>query len=199
MADALLSFDATTHTYQHRGQDLISVTTAMKVAGLMGDTSFYTDEARDRGTAVHWMTEQYDRGTLDCGLIDVELAPYLTAYQAFQQDHQPTWSHIEAKRADIGLLYAGTVDRAGTLATTKHGVVLDIKSGSQAPWHRVQLSAYRRLLAAELPPPLVVRYALYLSAEGTYRLDTLPLDDREDWQIFQAALALAQWKRRYLK
>jgi len=193
-----LSFDADTHTYTAGGVPLVSVTTAIKSAGLMGDTSFYTEESRDRGTAVHWVTERFDLGTLDCELIDEALAPYLAAYERFRQEHGPVWSHVETKTADLALHYAGTVDRAGRLTTCPHPVVLDIKSGGPAAWHRVQLSAYKRLLAAELPA-LITRYALYLSSEGTYRLEAFPLDDREDWQTFQAALAVAQWKRRYLK
>lgn len=195
-----LVFDPVTHCYSdYLGVRLVSVTQAIKEAGLMGDTSFWTDEARNRGTAVHQMVEFFDQGDLDEEGLDPALVPYLDAYKWFQHDHQPTWSHIEQRRCDVVLRYAGTVDRAGTLATTKHAVVVDVKSGTPAPWHGVQLSAYRRLLAAELPPPIVIRYALYLSADGTYRLDALPLNDQQDWAVFQAALVVATWKRSYLK
>jgi hypothetical protein len=194
-----LAFDATTHAYSDAGGALVSVTQAIRDGGLMGETPFWTVEARDRGTFVHAMTELADQEDLDEDALDVALRPYLDAYRWFQHDHQPEWSHVEAQRADGVLRYAGTVDRAGRLVTCKHAVVLDIKSGTPAPWHRIQLSAYKRLVAAELSGPIVIRYGLYLSADGTYRLDTFPLDDREDWQTFQAALALAQWIRRYLK
>jgi len=193
-----VAFDAVTHRYSSGDVALVSVTQAIREAGLMGDTSYFTDEARDRGTAVHQMVEFYDQGDLDEDGLDPALRPYLDAYHWFLHDHQPTWSHIEARRADLTLRYAGTVDRAGTLATTKHAVVLDVKSGTPALWHRLQLSAYRRLVLAELPTPIVIRHALYLAADGTYKLDTLPVNDQEDWQTFHAALTLANWKRRYL-
>ena len=193
-----VAFDATTHRYSSGDVALVSVTQAIRAAGLMGDTSYFTDEARDRGTAVHQMVEFFDQGDLDEEGLDPALRPYLDAYQWFVHDHQPTWTHIEARRADLTLRYAGTVDRAGTLVTTPHAVVLDIKSGAPAPWHRVQLSAYLRLVRAELPKPVAIRYALYLSADGTYNLAGLALNDQEDWQTFTAALTLANWKGRYL-
>lgn len=193
-----VAFDAVTHRYSSGETTLVSVTQAIREAGLMGDTSHFTDEARDRGTAVHQMVEFFDQGDLAEDTLDPALAPYLDAYKWFLHDHQPTWTHIEARRADLTLRYAGTVDRAGTLKTTPHAVVLDVKSGSPAPWHRLQLSAYRRLVLAEVTTPIVIRYALYLSADGTYKLDVLPVNDQEDWQTFTAALTLANWKRRYL-
>lgn len=194
-----VAFDAATHRYSFAGAPLVSVTQAIRGAGLMGDTSFWTDEARDRGTAVHTMVEFFDQGDLDETALDPALVPYLDAYKWFVHDHEPTWSHIEARRANLTLRYAGTVDRAGRLVTTPHAVVLDVKSGQAAPWHRVQLAAYKRLVAEELETPIVIRYALYLAADGTYRLDALPLNDHQDWAVFQAAVAVANWKRSVLK
>ena len=186
-----------THTYRQDGRALVSVTQAIRAAGLMGDTSFYTADSATRGTAVHLMTEQIDQGTLEDALAPA-LAGYGDAYRRFIADHRPVWTLTEAMRADLALGYAGTIDRAGTLATYPRAGVLDVKSGGAAPWHRLQLSAYRRLVAADLSSPLIARYTLYLAADGTYRIDALPLDDREDWQTFQAALAVASWQRRYL-
>jgi hypothetical protein len=194
-----LTFDAVAHRYSADGVPLVSVTQAIREAGLMGDTSFWTAEARDRGTFVHAMTQMADEGDLDEETLDPSLEPYLVAYRAFLADHRPTWSHIETPRADLALRYAGTVDRAGRLKGIKHPVVLDVKSGAPADWVRFQLSAYKHLVAAELGAALIARYALYLSPDGSYRLVPLPLADGPDWQMFCASLAIAQWKRRFLK
>lgn len=186
------------HVYRVGGQSLVSVTQAIKIAGLMGDTSLYTDQARDRGTAVHSMVEYFDQGDLELDTLDPALMGYLDAYRLFLADYEPEWQLIEAQRADTTLRYAGTVDRAGMLKGIKHPVVLDVKSGSPEAWHPIQLSAYKHLVAMELAAALIVRFALYLSADGRYRLEPFPLADGPDWQIFCAALALAQWKERHL-
>ena len=189
-----LAFDATSHRYTFGGAELISVTQAIRDAGLMGDMSHFTDEARGRGTYVHQACEWLDQGDLDTDALDPALRPYVDAYDWFRHDYEPVWTCIEARRCDMVLRYAGTVDRAGTLKGRKFPVVLDIKSGTLAPWHRVQLAAYRHLLGQELGA-LVERAALYLSADGKYRLEHFALVDGPDWAVFQSALTLAQWKR----
>jgi len=189
-----VAFDAATHTYTAGGIALPSVTQIIAGAGLMGDTSFWTDEARDRGTHVHTMVALADIGDLDEDTLDPALRPFLDAYRWFQHDHSPKWSLIEAPRYSLTLRYAGTVDRAGFLQDGKHPTVLDVKSGQPAAHHGIQVSAYRRLLSEELGP-IVNRAVLHLGADGTYRLTKLPLDDREDWAVFAAALTIESWKR----
>lgn len=181
------------HVYRMAGAELTSVTTAIREAGLMS-LEWCSPDAMLRGSHVHQACEFYDLGDLDEDTLDPALRPYLDAYTWFLHDAQPTWSHIEAQRASLTHRYAGTVDRAGTLKGQKHPVVLDIKSGVEAPWHAVQLAAYRRLLMDDLGP-LISRAVLYLRADGTYRLDTLPLIDKPDFDLFLAALAVTNWKR----
>lgn len=181
------------HIYRMAGAELLSVTQAIREAGLLS-VEWSSPEAMLRGSHVHQACEFYDQGDLEEAALDPALRPYLDAYKWFLHDAQPTWSHVEAQRASLTHRYAGTVDRAGTLVTLKHPVVLDIKSGGPEPWHAIQLAAYRRLLSDDLGP-LIQRLALYLRPDGTYRLDTLPLADQKDFDVFLAALAVAGWKR----
>jgi hypothetical protein len=181
------------HIYRLDGAELMSVTAAIREAGL-SSAEWSNPDAMLRGSHVHQACEFFDQGDLDDDTLDPALRPYLDAYRWFVHDAQPTWSHIEAQRASLTHRYAGTVDRAGTLINQKHPVVLDIKSGGPEPWHAIQLAAYRRLLADELGP-LIQRLALYLRADGTYRLETLPLADQKDFDVFLAALTVAGWKR----
>lgn len=197
MTVSTLTMDAA-HVYRFAGAELISVTQAIRDAGLMGDTSFFTDESRDRGTYVHQACEWLDRGDLDTDALDPALRPYVAAYEWFRHDYEPEWAVIEGQRADMALHYAGTVDRVGVLKGRKYQVVLDIKSGVPAPWHRIQLSAYRRLFAP-VYGPLLERASLYLSSNGSYRIEHFPLVDGPDWAMFSAALAVTQWKRGNLK
>ena len=176
---------------------VLSVTQVIKSEGLMGDTTHWSDFARDRGTMVHTVTEWYDKGTLDEGTLDPQLLPYLTAYKKFKEHQDPHWLVVEGMRCDLTLRYAGTVDRAGRIMASTFPVVLDIKSGSPAKWHSIQLAAYKRLVAKDLPEGIVWRFVLYLRVDGTYKLDKLTMDDSEDWEVFSCALTLANYKRRH--
>jgi len=186
------------HKYSVGDKSLVSVTHVIKSEGLAGDTSHWNDAARDRGTFVHQVCEWYDLGKLDEETLDPGLVPYLQAYKRFKEHQDPHWYVIEGMRCDMTLRYAGTIDRAGFIKASKFPIVCDLKSGSPAPWHRVQTAAYKRLVAKDLPEGIIWRYCLYLHDDGTYKLDKLSLDDSEDWGVFVAALAAHQWKQRYL-
>ncbi len=175
------------HKYWLGEKELISVTTALKEAGLI-DTTWFTPEAAERGTAVHLACEQMDLGTLNYRPISSEHLGFLDAYARFFAEAKPVWSTVEEQVCDATVGYAGTLDRSGLL----NGVwtVLDIKTGPPAPWHGLQLAAYARILGRRPQ-----RFDLYLAADGTYRLE--PQRTRTDEANFLAALAVAQFRRQH--
>lgn len=181
-----LRFEAADHRYWLGDRELLSVTTILKAAGLM-ESSQFTMAAADRGTYVHQACDLVDDD--DLGAIDPACAGYVAAYQRFLAEARPEWAHREHAVCDPTLGYAGTLDRAGTL--NGRWTVLDIKTGSPAPWHGVQLAAYGRLVPRDgLKPD---RFDLYLRADGTYQL--WPQTGRNDDAIFLAALLVAQFRR----
>jgi len=163
------------------------VTNGLVAAGLV-DTSWFTDEARVRGTYVHKAAELLDRNNLDESSLDPVIAPYIDAYRAFLRDARPEWDYIEHRVEDRTMGYVGRLDRAGTAGRLGR-FVLDIKSGAVFPVTGLQLAAYRRCLPK---PTAWKRYALQLSDDGTYRIHEFT--DRTDERVFLAALAVAQWK-----
>jgi hypothetical protein len=175
------------HRYWLDGRELISVTTALKEAGLI-DTAFFTDAAADRGTYVHAACDLVDVD--DLGSVEPSCAGYVAAYERFMADARPTWVQRERAVCDPLQGYAGTLDRAGLL--NHKWIVLDIKTGGPMPWHGLQLAAYARLAISRegLKP---ARFDLYLSDDGTYRLE--PQTNRSDEALFFAALAVAQFRR----
>lgn len=180
-----LRFDAEQHRYFAGTRELPSVTTVLREAGLI-DTTFYTEDARDRGTTVHLAIQALDEG--HGTHVDPEIAPYVAAYQRFCELTRPVWSHIEHRIADEALGYAGTLDRAGALAGAK--TVVDVKTGTVPPWVGLQTAAYRRCLPE---PHTWRRAALQLKADGSFSLHDLT--DRRDEAVFLAALTLVQWKK----
>ena len=169
----LLFFDEG-HKYTIDGEELPSVSELTRFISreIYGDVGqFNLDRAADRGTAVHKATELLDKyGTAE---IDEDIAPYLQAYIAFRKEHKCEWQKIEYATHHPENLYAGTLDRVGTVDGKL--VVLDIKTSStiQKPLYTAQLNLYRKML----PDPIDQLVILHLKKDGTYKLIDIPIED----------------------
>ena len=169
----LLFFDEG-HKYTLDGEDLPSVSELTRFISreIYGDVGqFNLDRAADRGTAVHKATELLDKyGTAE---IDEDIAPYLQAYIAFRKEHKCEWQKIEYATHHPDNLYAGTLDRVGTVDGNL--AILDIKTSStiQKPLYTAKLNLYRKML----PDPIEQLIILHLRKDGTYKLIDIPIDD----------------------
>lgn len=186
----MFAFCPQTHTYTLSGKQLLSVTQVLREAGLI-DARWYTDDAAQRGTFVHAAIALDQQHLLDDATLDAGLRPYFEAYQRFMADTDARFELIEHRVHDPLLGYAGTLDACGT--ALGRPVLCDFKTGTTPPWVGVQLAAYARLLPQSFR---LTRYSVELRADATYRLR--PWRDREDEQVFLAALRLVTWKRRNL-
>ena len=169
----LLFFDEG-HKYTLDGEELPSVSQLTRFISreIYGDVGqFNLDRAAERGTAVHKATELLDKyGTAE---IDEDISPYLKAYIAFRKEHKCEWQKIEYATHHPDNLYAGTLDRVGTVDGKL--VVLDIKTSStiQKPLYTAQLNLYRKML----PDPIEQLVILHLKKDGTYKLIDIPIED----------------------
>lgn len=169
----LLFFDEG-HKYTLDGEELPSVSQLTRFISreIYGDVGqFNLDRAADRGTAVHKATELLDKyGTVE---IDEDISPYLKAYIAFRKEHKCEWQKIEYATHHPDNLYAGTLDRVGTVDGKL--AILDIKTSStiQKPLYTAQLNLYREML----PDPIEQLIILHLRKDGTYKLIDIPIDD----------------------
>jgi len=152
------------------------VTDIIKAAGLMGETWYYTDEARDRGTAVHLCTQFMDEGALDPSTIDPSIDKLVAGYAKFIEEVNPKILEIEKHYVQRTLHYQGTADR---IVQINGKAVIDIKAGTPEPWHQIQTAAYAQMAN------VMGRYCLYLKPNG-YKL--VPHRERGDWGVFQSAL-----------
>ena len=178
---------------------LMGISETMRMVGMV-DTSHYQAHHAQRGTYTHHATALHDQGLLDEATVDEAVAPYLDDYQAFLEAHSPTWSRIECLLADDISACAGTVDRVGDImvAGEKQQVILDIKTGSPAPWHQIQLAGYQHLVAAWLARQGdygmawgLRRYGLYLRKGKGYTLTAYT--DHHDAGVWTSALTVAHW------
>jgi hypothetical protein len=132
------------------------------------------EAAAERGTAVHEAAQQLDStGTAD---IPDEYAPYLQAYAAFLREHDVEWMLIEQPLYHPQHLYAGTIDRYGTVDGFHTLVDLKTTYTIYKPLCGAQLNLYRLMLIIRGYP--VQRLAiLHLKKDGTYRFVRFDIDD----------------------
>lgn len=190
-----LEFDPATHRYFLADRELISVTTALRAAGMV-DVSFFTEEARQRGEYVHEAIALDARGELEPGSIHPDLEAYFAAFRSFLSDSRVTIEHCERIVCDARLGYAGTLDAIVIWPGGKR-TLIDHKSGAFPPMAGPQTAAYLRCARDWYPTGTVIgRAGLQLRGDGTYRY--WPLNDIvQDEHDFLSALRVAQFRRRH--
>lgn len=191
-----VTFDPLSHRYFRGEKELLSVTTVLQLAGLDGTDGIpraALEYAGHRGEMAHLACQFLDEGDLDVDSLDSAIVPYVTAWQRFKDEQKPTIRSIETLVA--GDEFAGRVDRvlfAGDCFT-----VLDIKtSGKIRPSTRLQLAAYAYAWSGK-KKPVIGRLAVRLDKSGEYEVQSYPQEELEsDYEVFQGALRVANWKRR---
>jgi len=190
-----LEFESLSHTYAWDGKVVPSVTAVMSPL-----VSFYRVPqerlrlAAERGTAVHAVTEEWDRGIGWCPPPDHEHYGYLQAWIQFRDDYDFTPTHIEERVYHPQHEYAGTADRFGVIKG--HRAVVDIKTTDRlGPAVGVQLAAYLQAANCDVSPRLQLehRYAVQLCDDGTYKVKQYK--SVHDWSCFLGCLALYHWQR----
>jgi hypothetical protein len=185
-----IQLDRETHLYT---PNLPSVTEILQDVALI-DPTWFTDDARDRGSAVHLAAEYYDQGVLDYQSLDPRIEPYVRAYIAFRQAHpleEGEW--IEVPMMDPCKLYAGTADRIVRSRPPQLPKIRDLKTGPYAPSHKWQMAAYANMFE---DPASFLREGLYLRPNGTYKIREFPQEEfPTDLNVWNAALTIYYTKR----
>lgn len=182
-----LTFNADNHEYKLQGVRLPSVTQIIAGAGLYGDTSYFTEYSRDRGSFIHQVIEWHLSGELDESTIDPVLTPYFEAWKRFERESSYVPDSCETRLASATYRFAGTIDHIGHL--NGYFCIIDAKSGAPTPATGIQLAGYEMLLSARGAR----RFALHLKDDGNYKL--IEYKDRNDRNVFLSALALWNWKQ----
>lgn len=183
------------HTYELDGVQIPSVSEVTRFLSreVYGDVQqFRLDHAAARGTKIHKLTEALDKyGEIEA---DAESLPYIKAYVKFRQEHDVEWEEIEKPRFHPDGLYAGTVDRMGTIDGRRG--ILDIKNSYRI--HKPLYEAAQNLYRMTYDPGFIeVLYILHLKPDETYRLIELPI--RDDLALACLTLHQATAKKRRKK
>lgn len=182
----MIQFDPTAHTYTVGGVRFPSVTQIISDVGLYGDTSYFTEYCRERGSLVHRIIQYHVSGELDESTIDPVLQGYFDAWRRFESESSYVGDACEMLMADMTYRFAGTVDHLGHL--NGYPCVIDVKTGAMSAATSLQLAGYEVLQKH----PGIRRFGLQLSADGKYKLKEYK--DRGDRGVFLAALSLWWWK-----
>ena len=191
----MIQFDPIAHTYAIDGQPVPSVTQILADIGFV-DTTWFTEESRTRGTYVHRLIELHILQELDESTVDESLAGYFAAFRKFQEESDidiDTWT-VEKPLASKVHRFAGTPDFVGII--NGKCAVIDLKTSvTVSASEQLQTAAYKMLLdeSRQLGMPVTHRFSLHVTADGNYRL--IEHRDRQDRQIFMAALSCWHWQR----
>ena len=181
------------HRYTVDGEEVPSVSEltrfiAKEIYGEINQTIL--DNAASRGTSVHKAAEALDK----YGKVEVsdEHLPYLKAYLSFLKGAKPTWEKIEWA-VNNQTLYAGTIDRYGTINGKQ--AIVDLKTTANIDrGHRVLYTAAQNLyrMAIEQDHPVEAIYILQLKKDETYKLIEI---ERQD-ELANACITLSQALKR---
>lgn len=192
MPDVL--FDAEKHEYIVDGRKVPSVTTILSHLNRFGEIPMeILHNAALRGTEIHRLTEQFDRGIEED--TDEKHAPYVRAWIQFRRDTGFKPLAIEERLFHPEEFYCGTLDRVGIL-DGHHLAVIDIKSSvNLSPVTGLQLAAYQAAWNYHRPDQATTkRYAVRVGKDGSY--EVREYSDWDDYANFLAALALFNWQAR---
>lgn len=183
-----LIFQEATHSYFWQGKRVPSVTEILREAGVIR-TEYSSPQAMEKGKIIHEILEFMDKGVLLLESVDQRLKGYVGSYEKYKQESkiEILIKNIEGRIYDEEYEFAGTPDRLAVL--NKELCIIDIKTGTQEPWHALQLAAYE--LALKEP---VRRFGIYLREDGTYKVKEYT--EKTDKNVFIGMLNSYKWKIR---
>ncbi len=185
----MVNFNEERHEYSNETGDIVpSVTGIIEIINPEAK-KWYTEESRQRGTAVHRACELYDKGSLDFDKLHPVIKPYVRGYITFCQKFEPEWEEVE-KRFISELGFAGTYDRLGKLKGAGK-VLADIKTGENA-LAGLQLAGYK---IGNMETLDAKRAVILLNKDGGFKLTLLPpSEEQEDIKVFLSCLNIMKYK-----
>lgn len=168
-------FDAARHEYTDAdGRVLPHITEMLERTGWI-DSTWYNDEASERGRQVHRLSADFDMGALDMATCPHTYKPWLLAYQkAIGLLQLPMWDAIEAPAVHPHFQFGGRPDRVGKVFQIQ--TIMELKTNNKG-WnlekaHPIQTALQAVLASAtrSLPAEAWQRLALYCRPDGRCRV-----------------------------
>lgn len=196
-------FEPSSHTYTKpvTGRQYDSVTTILEASGASGDTSWFRDWHRTRGSRVHHLgatichlehpssNEEWDE-TSDFP----EITPYGRQVQAWCRDIGFEVMFSETPVYDDDFEVAGTPDLIGIARRLNNLTILvDMKSGRVPPSVGLQTGIYQPMAEKCHGIKIDKRYSLLLRGDKPYQFREC--EDRRDKSVFISMLNGYRWRQ----
>jgi len=188
-----LSFEPESHRYYVQGVEIPGVTRIIDALFPHSGAQFYTDVARERGTAVHRACEYFLEGDLDESSLDERIAGHVEALRRFLRESGFVATHTEERVISSRYRFAGTLDLVGPL--NGRNALIDFKTGEPLPQHALQTAAYQIAFEEMGLGRIEDRFGLYLRGDGRYRLKKF--ENVMDRQMFLSGAAVFQWRNQH--
>lgn len=196
-----VTFKEDTHQYfDESGIEIPGITAILKSAGLINygekSSELFSEDYMLRGKAAHKAVELYSKKSLDESTVDETIAPYLNAYKKFEKDTGYVSKVAELLVWHPQRRYATQIDNIGHL--DKNLILLEIKTGSFQPWHKLQVAGQRACLVDEMKTKK--DFVLELKDNETYTLHKVAHEVTEEL-LFFSLVNLYYWRKNnnYLK
>jgi hypothetical protein len=166
-------FDADTHSYIDlaTGAELPHITGMLELTGWI-NPDWYTEDASERGTAVHGLTADYDLGALELDRLVSRYRAYVLAYrEVLELLQRPTMLAVEEPNVHPALLFGGRPDRLVHIFGLAG--ILEIKTGEKKKADQIQ-TALQAILSEsrlEIPAEYQMRVAVYLRPDGRCKVE----------------------------
>ena len=179
-----MTFDPVLHEYRDGDLIIPSVTQVLKRAGIIDDR-WYSEEAREQGSAVHELCERFAHGVRNDNTgRPMASLEYVNAFASWMKKSR-TYAIQTENIIDFtlnGYRYAGKFDLLAEIGGRR--ILVDYKTGAKAPWHPTQIAAYA---LGTNPDGAMI---LYLKKDGTFVDSWLtPFELIRGIQAFKDALA----------
>ena len=149
------------------------------------------EAAQNFGSVVHKTCELYDKDDLaEC---DPQIQPYLDQWNNFKGDELfSSFEIIETPLYSKMWCFAGTPDRIN-YGNKGFNVLLDIKTGSEYPAHRVQTAFYQILVEENYKIKIKNRVCVYLGPDKYHAVEH---KDKSDINIAKSLISIYNFKKR---
>lgn len=188
-----VTFDPVRHLYFLDGRWRPNVTTILDKTGMQGDTSRFSQEDRDVGTATHLACALYLRGRLDLSSLHPRVKPRFDAFARWLAESGFICRASELRLwSDLG--YTGTGDLFGHYPGESWITCIDFKGPWDPPAVGLQLAAYGQAFSERTG--LVVRKRISLNLYGDSGGRAVPREqaNRTDLTMFRNAHGVYMWR-----
>lgn len=163
------------------------ITSVLRLTGFTND-EWFTQESRDRGTAVHRACWFLAEGDLDWGTVDPMIRPRVEAFGRFLDEHKPVLLAAETPLHSPTYNFAGTPDFIFEAPTLGGTAIIEVKTGKSGLPAKLQTAAQKVLIEERMGLNGALRFGFELTAEGRYKF--VPHRDLIDKPMFLNAVAM---------